>query len=83
MIYRAMDGLGIVDEEASASFTDYDAVSDYAKVAVNKLGGMGLISGFTDGSFGAGENTTRAQAAVMFARLLDRVLEATEEVAAE
>jgi len=83
MIYRAMDGLDIVDAEVSAKFTDDTATSDYAKVAVNKLGGMGLISGFADGSFGANKNTTRAQAAVMFARLLERIENMAEEVAAE
>jgi len=42
------------------------------------LGDMGLITGFPDGSFGPQETTTRAQAAVIFARFMDVL--AAEEV---
>jgi len=83
MIYRALQKSGLAETEELAAFIDNDAIADYAKEAVSTLGGMGMISGFADGSFGGGQNTTRAQAAVMFARLLDRIQNAPKEVAAE
>ena len=42
-----------------------------AKEAVSALGSLGIISGFPDGSFKPEEVTTRAQAAVVFARFLE------------
>jgi len=82
MLYRAMVNLDIVDESQLASFTDYEAMSEYAKDPVSVLGGMGIINGFPDGSFAPQEKTSRAQAAVIFARflhLVENVMEGTSE----
>ncbi|MEF3305803.1 S-layer homology domain-containing protein [Paenibacillus sp. GYB003] len=54
--------------KASASdktFTDEEAVSDYARDAVGGLQGAGLIQGCEDGSFRPTEQASRAQAAIL------------------
>jgi len=71
MIYRAMEKLELTDASLVKSFADDASVSEYAKTAVSALGGMGLITGYEDGSFGPKDNATRAQATVIFARFLD------------
>lgn len=51
-------------------FSDSDAVAAYAKDAVDMLSGSGVISGFTDGSFGPQKPLSRAQAAVIIHKLM-------------
>jgi len=80
MLYRALKSRGKLSDE-TVEFADSDAVSDYAQMAVASLGGMGLITGFPDGSFGPKETTTRAQAAVIFARFLELIEYVAEEAA--
>lgn len=46
-------------------FTDSETISDYAVEAVSALYNMGVISGYTDGSFAPKANATRAEAAKM------------------
>ncbi|MCI5892028.1 MAG: S-layer homology domain-containing protein [Clostridiales bacterium] len=46
-------------------FTDSADISGYAVEAVSALYNMGIISGYTDGSFGPKDNATRAEAAKM------------------
>lgn len=52
------------------SFTDGDMVSDYAKEAVEKMVGAGLVVGNADGTVNPQGNATRAEAAVIIARLM-------------
>ena len=73
MLYRVLIRKNMVKTDNMATFTDAEDVADYAEVAVEVLGGMGIITGFEDGSFGPTENTTRAQAAVIFGRFLELV----------
>lgn len=69
ILYRLISGIKATEE--TKTFTDNDAISDYAKQAVSSLAGINIISGMTDGSFAPAQNLTRAQAA----KLLYGVLE--------
>ncbi|MFF2483497.1 S-layer homology domain-containing protein [Paenibacillus sp. NPDC058071] len=53
-----------------AAFTDRDSISSWAKSAVARAAEAGIMKGMVDGRFAPTENATRAQAAVMFNRLL-------------
>ena len=53
-----------------AAFGDLDIVQDYAKDAVEILGGNEIITGYEDGKFHPEENLTRAECAVIIYRLL-------------
>lgn len=50
-------------------FTDKDSFSDWAVGAIAKAFGLGLVAGNPDGSFNAGGNASRAEAAVIMSRL--------------
>jgi len=56
------------------AFTDNDLISDYAINAVSALAGSGIINGMSDGSFAPKSNLTRAQAAVMLDRLIQKYI---------
>ena len=56
---------------SSAKFTDDDSISSYAKTAVYAMKNIGIVNGYTDGSFKPGGYATRAEVAVMFERLYD------------
>lgn len=51
------------------TFSDMDAVSDYAKDAVCLMAGMGVVEGKGDGTVAPLETTTRAEAAVIISRI--------------
>ena len=53
-----------------AEFTDADEISEYARDAVGALAASGVISGYSDGSFGAKREVTRREAAVMIYRAM-------------
>ena len=65
MIYNAAIIAGKGFTSSKTDFTDFEAVSDYAKTAVSALAGEGVINGMDDGSFAPKQNATRAQAAKM------------------
>ena len=50
-------------ETYDTDFSDKDLISDYAKISVGYLYFKGMINGMGDGSFGAVNFATRAQAA--------------------
>ena len=54
----------------SAAYTDNDSISDYAKDAVIWAAEKSVMTGNTDGSFAPKANTTRAQAAAVFMRIM-------------
>ncbi|WP_164716674.1 DUF7594 domain-containing protein [Paenibacillus whitsoniae] len=56
----------------STSFTDSAVIAAYAADSVNAMQRSGLIDGFTDGTFGPKQQTTRAQAATVIYKLLDQ-----------
>lgn len=64
--------LGMEKTDTSGNFTDFEEVPEYAKSAVVNLSKLGIITGFSDGSFRGHEPLTRAQAAV----IIDRALKA-------
>lgn len=55
---------------ADKSFSDSHAISEYAKEAVHKLSGVGIVSGMGDGSFEPLGCCNRAQAAVVIYNLI-------------
>ena len=71
IIYRTMLDAS-VNMDAEAEFSDSNAVSDYAKEAVKKLCGAGIING-SDGKFNPKSNLTRAEAAAIISRLLEKI----------
>ncbi|MBE7022059.1 MAG: S-layer homology domain-containing protein, partial [Ruminococcaceae bacterium] len=82
-IYRALLKYGAANDENIVSFSDEASISDYAKDAVCVLGGMGIITGFSDGSFGPKETATRAQAAAIYSRFIDVIDAARTEKEAQ
>jgi len=56
------------------TFTDKDYISDYAVNAISALVGGGIINGMSDGSFAPKSNLTRAEAAVMLDRLIQKYI---------
>ena len=63
MIYRFSLKYGGKYEAGDAMFNDSSSIADYAKEAVEKLAGAGVINGMADNSFSPFQNATRAQAA--------------------
>lgn len=60
--------LKIQDSAELDEFTDDADISEYAKDSVYIMRDMGIINGFSDGSFIPKKNATRAEAAVMIYR---------------
>ncbi|WP_340007214.1 S-layer homology domain-containing protein [Paenibacillus sp. FSL K6-0276] len=55
---------------ATIAFTDSSSISSWAKEAVNVLTAKGIMKGQSAGNFAPGNDTIRAEAAVILARLL-------------
>lgn len=76
LAYRAFLGKGYIAETTDISeldaFTDKDAVSDYAETAMASMVKAGIIKG-ADGMVNPTGNATRAEVAVMCARLYELV----------
>lgn len=70
MLYRAMTMAGIASTAGTPTFTDAGRISPWARTAVSAVSGAGLMNGFTDGTFQPEGTATRAQSAVVVARLL-------------
>ncbi|MDQ0896690.1 S-layer homology domain-containing protein [Paenibacillus sp. V4I7] len=73
MIYRAIQFAGSKDQEPANQqpiFMDQDIIADWAQEAVNRLTGMKLMEGVSNGSFAPSDVSTRAQSAVMLSRML-------------
>ena len=72
MAYRAVCAAGktLAKTTAAAEFSDAASVSEYAREAVSAMQTGGIISGMGDNTFAPLEYSTRAQAAVIIARLL-------------
>lgn len=66
MLLRAIITESVVDVynvQGTAEYTDYESVSDYAKEAVRLFSGLGVVSGYEDGSIKPHNPITRAEAA--------------------
>ncbi len=71
IIYRYAQYAAIeVEAGEDVTYTDSDSISDYAVEAVKWAKWAGLLNGNEDGSFAPQRNTTRAEAATLFVRLL-------------
>ncbi len=63
MLHRLLTYLEIATEQGELSFTDKDAISEYALNAISALTKAGIINGMGDGSFAPSSSITRAQVA--------------------
>ncbi|MBX6376978.1 MAG: S-layer homology domain-containing protein, partial [Clostridia bacterium] len=72
LIARALGETGKADGAVLAGFADRDAIAPWARDAAAHLVARGIIQGVSDSSFAPEARATRAQAAVMVLRLLDR-----------
>ena len=70
IVYRAMQKLDVELEAKDVEYADFDDVADYAKEAVSALITAGLVNG-KNGKIAPTDYTTRAEVAVLFARILD------------
>ena len=70
--YAAFKGYDITTS-SSTSYTDNDNISDYAKNAVIWAAEKSVMTGNTDGSFAPKANTTRAQVASVFMRMVENL----------
>lgn len=70
--YAAFKGYDITTS-SNISYTDNDNISDYAKDAVIWAAEKSVMTGNTDGSFAPKANTTRAQAASVFMRMVENL----------
>lgn len=78
MIYRAVKSSGLdIPRKAAAEFSDYGAISDYAKEACGFMAETGIMNGKTGGVFDPSAAATRAEAAKVIYELLLRT-EATK-----
>ena len=70
--YAAFKGYDITTS-SNTSYTDNDNISDYAKDAVIWEAEKYVMTGNTDGSFAPKANTTRAQTASVFMRMVENL----------
>lgn len=70
--YAAFKGYDITTS-SNTSYTDNDDISDYAKDAVIWAAEKSVMTGNTDGSFAPKANTTRAQVASVFMRMVENL----------
>ena len=57
--------------EDVAEFADDEQVASYAKTAVSKLGGAGIIKGYSDNTFRPEAPATRAEAVQMIYNIMN------------
>lgn len=60
-------------KSSDTSFSDGGEIADYAKEAIEAFGSLGVVNGYSDGSFKPNGNITRAEAAKIIKVLLDKV----------
>ena len=74
MLYRYLTNYaGKSLSTTATSFTDDSSIASYAKNSVYALKNIGIVNGYTDGSFKPTGYATRAEVAVMFQRLYEYV----------
>lgn len=70
MIYRGASAMGISFKDGSTEgFADSGEISSYAKEAVGKMAASGILNGYEDKTFRPVSNATRAEAAVITAKI--------------
>lgn len=65
-------GTATTDAEKVSEFTDVDSISSWAVESIKNMVKEGMLTGFEDNSFRAKELTTRAQAATVILRLIEK-----------
>jgi len=73
MLYRMLRDASVNGPADAYAFTDAADIADYAAEAVYTLKNMGIINGDPDGSFRPNGQTTRAEAAVLLYKTLDKL----------
>ena len=74
ILYRYANFKGYdIESNGNTAYTDSDSISDYAKNAVSWAAANLLMKGNDDGSFLPNANTTRAQAAAVFTRMIENL----------
>lgn len=73
MLTRALVYVGKDTTPGDHRFADHEMIPDWAKDHVHAAARWGLITGYTDGTFQPGDDTTRAEAVTMLERLMDQV----------
>ena len=68
--YAALKEAALKEENSAKTFSDEADISGYARDAVKKMQGAGIISGLNDGSFAPKRFATRAETAKMISILL-------------
>ena len=73
MLYRYLSNYSgrSLSTSRGTVFTDDSSISSYAKDAVYAMKNIGVIGGYSDGSFHPRGYATRAEVAVMFQRLYE------------
>jgi len=71
IVYRLLAKQGLDDVGAKIEFADAQDISEYAKEAVSILVKKQIINGYGDNTFKAKNNATRAEAAVILARVYE------------
>jgi uncharacterized repeat protein (TIGR02543 family) len=70
--YSEFAGIQLSVTSQSAAFADETQITDYAKNAVNALSGGGIINGKSDNFFDPKGSATRAEAAAMLHRFIEK-----------
>ncbi|MFK4475407.1 putative extracellular nuclease [Paenibacillus sp. RC73] len=77
IVERALRFAGTAEDtaagSASASLSDAQAISTWAAPAVNTLSGLGIMKGDEKGRFAPAASVTRAEAAAVLSRTLDKL----------
>ena len=72
IIYRLGKYEAVPDRKnLGVTFTDIDTIADYALGGVTMLAAAGVVNGYEDGSFGPTKELTRAEAAVILAKVIE------------
>ncbi len=71
--YAIYKGLEAVDMKENLTFTDADDISEYAVSAMNWIVGQEIIKGYEDGTVRPQNNATRAEAAAVLQRFLEKL----------
>ncbi len=75
ILYRIAKDRVEFDINTALTFTDSTEIADYANEAVTAFCNKGFVTGYSDGTFSAKGNATRAECAVIIHRLLSTVEE--------
>ena len=74
ILYRYADFKGYdIESNGNTAYSDSNSISGYARNAVSWAAANLLMKGNDDGSFLPNANATRAQAAAVFARMIENL----------